>query len=151
MLRMTLALVLVTQLAVAGPLYRWVDDDGKVHYSDQPPALQDSENLQFEFLGSGADQSKADGRTPAESEEGGKSVNSELQLRELDEALALKPSAARCAAARQRLQLYQEARQIERPDEYGRRTVLSDTERQSAIDGAEQGVKRACAGEASRP
>lgn len=24
--------------AIAGPLYKWVDENGKVHFSDQPPA-----------------------------------------------------------------------------------------------------------------
>jgi hypothetical protein len=34
---LTCVLLLSAGTCLAGPLYRWVDSDGRVHYSDQPP------------------------------------------------------------------------------------------------------------------
>jgi len=41
----TLGLVFLAGAAQAGPLYRWVDDQGKTHFSDKPPANQPGENI----------------------------------------------------------------------------------------------------------
>ena len=37
---LTLLLIAAAGTASAGELYRWVDEDGKVHYTDQPPPPQ---------------------------------------------------------------------------------------------------------------
>lgn len=132
---------LMSATVMAGPLYRWVDAQGKVHYGDQPPPQQDTEQVELKYIGKGEP-------TPppkdAEPEPGADPV---LNLLEPDPSLLLKPSPERCAAARQRLQIYINARRLENTDEYGQRKILSDAERQKYIAGAREDVQRACAGQ----
>ena len=42
---LVLACALAVSTAAFGQLYKWVDKDGKVTYSDQPPAAQQSKQL----------------------------------------------------------------------------------------------------------
>ncbi len=131
----------VSTSASAGPLYRWVDDEGKVHYGDQPPPEKEREQVELKFLGKGqAPAPEAAGAEPA-------SRSPEMDLLAPDPSLLLKPSPERCAAARQRLEIYTKARQLERPNDYGQREVVSDAEREKYIAGAREEVKRACAGQ----
>ncbi len=41
----SLLLVMVWQPAANAEIYRWVDDNGKVHYSDRKPAAQPAEDI----------------------------------------------------------------------------------------------------------
>jgi len=136
--------VLATPVVTAGPLYRWVDEQGKVHYTDKPPVQQDSEAVELKYLGKGVTEAPA-----PDAKGGGKAAGGDpvLNLVEPDSSLLLKPSPERCAAARQRLQVYTQARRLENTDEYGQRKVLSDAERQKYIAGAREDVERACAGQ----
>lgn len=145
MIRALFVLTFFISTVAAGPLYRWVDSTGKVHYSDQPPPQSESETVQYDYLGAGQKLQES-GANASAGERAKEQDNTPVQVRQLNPELQLKPSAQRCAAAKQRLKLYQSARQIERPDDYGRRTVLSEAERRSALEGAQQEVERACAG-----
>ena len=42
---LVLALLLTTNLALAAGIYKWVDEDGQVHYSQRPPADTQAEQL----------------------------------------------------------------------------------------------------------
>jgi len=54
-------MVFAAQSAQAGSLYRWVDDTGKVHYSDQPPPQSVVKDVQEKKL---ARPAQASGQTP---------------------------------------------------------------------------------------
>jgi hypothetical protein len=41
------ALVVLAQLSQAGEMYRWVDKDGKVHFSDKPPPAEARQTQQM--------------------------------------------------------------------------------------------------------
>ncbi|MFC6633618.1 DUF4124 domain-containing protein [Microbulbifer taiwanensis] len=41
--------LMLAATAGAGELYRWVDKDGKVHFSDRPPAEAAAENIEDEL------------------------------------------------------------------------------------------------------
>lgn len=144
LLLITLLGVLATAAANAGPLYRWVDEQGKVHYGDKPPVAQDSEAVDLKFIGKGVTEAPAPGAAGARAPGDADPV---LNLVEPDSPLLLKPSPQRCALAKQRLQVYSQARRLESTDEFGQRQVLSDAERQKYIAGAREDVERACAGQ----
>lgn len=135
--------LLLSTVSMAGSLYRWVDDDGKVHYGDRPPPQQQTEELELKYLGKG--EQNADDAAAKDAESAG--PDPVLDLVEPGSSLRLQPSPQRCAAAKQRLQLYSQARRLERPDQYGQQQIVSDAERQKYIAGAREEVDRACAGQ----
>lgn len=45
-----------TFAAQAGDLYRWVDEKGKVHYTDQPPPKQKVEKIKYKSSNASADE-----------------------------------------------------------------------------------------------
>ncbi len=143
-LLIALSSALMSAAVMASPLYRWVDAQGKVHYGDQPPPQQqDAEQVELKYLGKG----KPSPPPESAAQERGAGADPVLELLEPDSSLLLKPSPQRCAAARQRLQVYTKARRLENTDEYGQRRIISDAERQKYIAGAREDVQRACAGQ----
>jgi glutaredoxin len=48
-LALIVALMLTTSLATAGKLYKWVDKDGNLHYTDQPPPAEAKTTEQKKF------------------------------------------------------------------------------------------------------
>jgi len=50
-----LGLMIISVLAQAGELYRWVDEKGKVHYGDAPPPVADVEKRKFSDAASDSD------------------------------------------------------------------------------------------------
>ncbi len=65
MFRIALIIAFSAVLAAeAGQVYKWVDEDGNVHYSDQPPSQeQDAEELKLESSPIGDDANEAQERT----------------------------------------------------------------------------------------
>lgn len=46
---LALLLLMITTLTAASEIYRWVDDQGKVHFSDQAPKEHQSESLELKI------------------------------------------------------------------------------------------------------
>lgn len=136
---LALCLGLLACTTSASELYRWVDEQGKVHYGDQPPPKQDKEALKLQY-------SKAPvSPTPAASALG--PVTPRIELREGGGVAQF--DQGKCDSAKQRLLLYKTAQRLERPDEFGRVRNATDEERKALIEGAEQIVARECAGESA--
>lgn len=136
--RWLLGLMLLPCLALAGEMYRWVDANGKVHYGDQPPPQAQREQALPDYVPGQSPQGQAAAPTPTP----GAQAPQQVELTELPASRGTDPQL--CAQARQRLALYQQARRLERPDEFGRARQMNDVEKQAAIDGAKQMVRRSC-------
>lgn len=154
-----LLLLLCSVNAFAG-LSKWVDAEGKVHYSDQPPP-----NVQVKTLRStqGAAQAPQVGNAAAQSEKVGSSpaaaktyVEKEAELKKAQLAkkeaadkvaqqqAAAEANAANCAAAQQNLRTLQEMPRISEIDPGGERIFLSDEQRQQRIEKAQQIISNVC-------
>ena len=136
------SLVLLLALSTAGvarantPIYKWVDEQGKVHYSTEPH----SDKAQPLAIQNTAITHAGTDVTPVP----GASTNAAG-----NDAALLQPQAAdtlQCKAARDRLSQYLHADTLYSQDDKGNKTPLSDADRQKALDAARASVRQTCGG-----
>ncbi len=131
----------VVLVAGAGPVYKWVDEDGNVHYSDQPPPQgHEAEELILESAPSGDDVREAQKRLDAlqakyqTSQDQRSAAREEKRLqRKLEEAQRVDRQ-RRCIFARQNLHTLKEKLPVYSIDEKGDRVYLDAEGRTAAIE-----------------
>lgn len=119
MLLITVGLVMAVSAQAAGKLYRWVDANGKVHYSDRPVAQ--AEELKLRVPGVS---------TPPE-ERG--DAEGEIEAR-----------AAECQSKREQLNTYTSASKIIEKDSLGREKEFTADEKQQLIEKTREAITQLC-------
>ena len=144
-----LLLLLVGQGAGAG-VYRWVDEDGRVHYGDRPPASEAAEATIVETQTSPPSSSSS---VPNPSD---RNITRQRLLDQYQKEREEKKAASQknreekqrreiqCAQARARLENYQTHPILYEPLANGKRRYFSDAEHAQAVAAAEQEVARWC-------
>jgi hypothetical protein len=145
---LSLGLLVLGAAALQAGVYRWVDDQGRVHYGDKPPTVG-AEELEVPV------QKPETNATEAKSEEQ-RALERERLLQRFQEDRDKKREQAKkraeekaerkrlCALAKDQLRVYTEATGLYDLDEEGERKVLSFEERERVTREAEQEVKRWC-------
>ena len=143
---LTRILVLLTTCAVmfcaSADVYKWVDEEGNVHYGDQP-----QENAQEMKI-------KEGNVTPSENEDRYRRQQKVLDAfthdrqqkntaHEKAEAEKAKKD-AKCADARARFEKYVNAQYLYRKSENNERDVLDDQEREQALKKMQADIKQHC-------
>ena len=131
---------------------RWVDAEGKVHYSDQPPPSTAKSQKTLDLknnpaLPGAAPESKGGEKTLAEKE-----LESRKRRVQAEEAAAkrakdeeeAKNKKINCEQARNQLQALQEGQRVSRFNEKGERVFLDDKDRAPAIEEAKKSVDSWC-------
>lgn len=147
-------LMIVSLLMAAAPasadIVKWVDAEGKVHYSDSPPTKAKSQKtLNIK--------NTAPSSAPTSAAEGGKTlVEKDLEFRkravEKEESAAKQAKAEaeekrrkqNCAQARNQLQALKDGQRSSRYDEKGERVFLEDGARPAAIQEAQRTADSWC-------
>lgn len=133
---------------------KWVDDQGRVHYSDQaPPPEVQARALRSASEGAGSASGVAGTDAPAAS---GSFVEQEAALKKEQQAkqaaaeqAAQKQAAAdalkaNCANAQQNLRTLQSGARMMEIDASGKHSYIDDTQRQQRIDKAQQEISNNC-------
>ena len=132
-------------LANEPKVYKWVDEDGRVHYGDRPQG-RPAEELS---LPQGSD-GQAPGPPASRAERQRRLLEvMETERLERDEARRKREAAAadrnaRCHYARDRVRRYQSAGRLYDLDEQGERRILGDAEYDRAMQRARAEVKKWC-------
>ena len=150
-------LMLLAGMASAAGIYKWVDSDGTVHYTDQPPPGATKEqilsNTGIPPGGSGA--SGADNAAPKatgpktyiekDAEFRKRQVEAEEKRAKEEKALAEdKERKQNCARARSSLEALQSGQRITKYDGKGERAYLDDNERTQEIANTQKAVDSWC-------
>lgn len=149
---LTIFSLLALATAAQAGVTRWVDADGKVHYSDQPPPAtaksQKTLNLKSSpGLPNTVPDSKDGEKSLAEKdlESRKRKVQAEetaaKQAKEQEEAKVRKTN---CEQARRQVQALQEGHRISKFDEKGERVFLEDNDRAQAIEEAKKSADSWC-------
>lgn len=135
-------------LAPASGVYKWVDEQGRVHYGEKPPARVQAQEMQLKTA-------PVDD-TPIEDDDAARSDQAQRLLRAYDEERALKKEQQQksreeqakrernCALARDRVRRYETAGGLYNLDKDGSRRTLSDAERAASERRAQEDVARWC-------
>jgi hypothetical protein len=138
-----LLLVYGISASASADIYKWVDEEGQVHYGDKPqgksseqmsveekpvvrPQEQDRREYQKRLLNSYATERKQ------KQEEKAKLEKQQAEQRQ------------RCEQARQRLAKYKSAGFLYTKDKEGGRVILNDEQHKAALERAREAVKTHC-------
>jgi hypothetical protein len=143
-LALGIASMAVLQARLAAGVYRWLGEDGKVHYGDKPPSTEESTPVEIE---SAPAPPPDDGERRVKTQRLLDALESERE-REKHEAAQARAEKARqqgnCQSARRQLGLCQRANSIFRPGPEGERIYLSDEERGQALARARALIREWC-------
>lgn len=141
---MVVVVLAATGAADAQQVYRWMDEQGNVHYTDRPPPEKNAEALSIEIQPTDHETTIRAERDRAEF----------LDHREQDQADDAHDAAAEqtdrenlarsCAQARERVATIESARRLSRVDEDGNRHVYDEAERAAALAEARGQVAEWC-------
>lgn len=152
MKKLLLILSILTSANAFAGLSKWVDADGKVHYSDQPPPA----NVKATTLRTSSDAAAPESaaasapaalKTIAERE--AELKKAQRAKKEADDRAAQEQARAQgektnCDAAQQSLRALQEGMRIVEVDAQGERSYLDDEQRRQRIEKAQQNIRTYC-------
>jgi len=130
-------------LAAADGIYKWTDDQGRVHFSGTPPAGRKATRMET-----------AEPAAPPSQSSSGSTWQQQLQIsnekrqlaREKDQEAAKRQreNYQRCLSARNTLDTLNRERPVYRVNAQGEREYYDDSQRQAARDNAMQRVAQYC-------
>ncbi len=143
-----LLLVLVSVDAYAG-MTKWVDENGRVHYSEGAPRnAAKVEHLQFKDTRSDpAADNPYEQKSTAEMEEDfqrGKTARENAAKKDEQAKAKAEAKQVNCMNARNNLRTLQQSGRAFKMDESGERVYLDESQRQQQIDAAQQAANQAC-------
>lgn len=138
-----LALLVSTAAAAAEPIYKWVDAEGKTHFSSRPPPGRKLEPMTLHpstpdpvdapATASWQDQLQRSGEQRLQRQQQSEKEAKEKKLADQD-----------CQAARRALNMLGGDRPVFRTNAAGEKEYLEDNQRQAALEAAQQRVATAC-------
>lgn len=151
MRKVLLILVMLASTNALAAISKWVDDQGQVHYSDQPPPP----GAQVETLHSGTDNeagpdatsASAAPKTIAEQEADLKKAQREKKAAAEKAAQKQAVENARkdsCNTAQENLRTLQSGMRMVEINANGERSYLDDNQRQQRVDKAQQDISTYC-------
>ena len=149
--RLLLAIFMLTSFNALADLNKWVDENGKVHYSDTPPPS----NVKVKKLHEGTDSSQGGTagnaappeKTLAEKEADLKKAEKDKQdaaAKAAKEQAAADTQKANCENAKSNLAGLQAGGRMVEYNDKGERNYMDDAERQRRIDQAQQEISTNC-------
>ncbi|HEX5337265.1 MAG TPA: DUF4124 domain-containing protein [Gallionella sp.] len=147
-----LLLLLLASAPAVAALSKWVDENGEVHYSDQPPVnvktlRSASTPPAIPASGVAAASAPAAAKTYVEREaelKKAQKAKQEAADKAAQEQKQKDDKKANCAAAQQNLRTLQEGTRMVEVDANGERSYLDDTQREQRIAKAQQDIGNWC-------
>lgn len=130
--------------AAAAKVYKWVDDEGNVHFGDRP-AGQDAQEMELRVRPP-AQRSQPVPLAPIGGNIGDVMEEDRLRRREAreQEKQAREERQRNCALARDRLRRFVESNYLYDIDDSGNRVILSNEQREASEQRARDEIQRYC-------
>jgi Domain of unknown function (DUF4124) len=128
--------------ASGGEIYKWVDKDGNVHFGDQP-GKADAQQIDVPKFKTDPVLEQRE-QTRQESEKKEQADNADKTNEEAEAKKKEEQRKKNCVTARERVEQLQTVRRLFRIDASGERHDLSDEERATALQKAQEDVKTWC-------
>lgn len=136
----------VASIAFAGDIYKWVDEDGNVHYGDKPTGYE-SERLPIDSRPTNPARVQAQVAAQVEARATARETEAAAAAEgPSDEELQAKADerAEKCDRSREILQRFVTSRRLYREDEAGERVYLDEEQTRAARQRAEDEVDEYC-------
>lgn len=146
-----LCLAIATLPAAAGQMYRWVDKDGKVHFSDQPPPADAKQTEQLASPVTAEPREGSSNETAAERADrmrrAADAISADRNARQQNKAENAANRAKReqaCSQAKAELEKFNNANLKYMRDENNQRREMSDAEYNQVEAALKAEVEKAC-------
>jgi len=144
-----LALILavtVTGTVSASEIYKWVDEDGGIHYGDRPTGAASEERLTVRSRPTDPEavQSQVVARLNAQTARAEAAANAPQGPSEEELRAEARERAEKCSTYRQRLEKFVHSRRLYREDENGERVYLDEDETLAARERVQNQVEEYC-------
>jgi len=144
-----LALILavtVTGTVSASEIYKWVDEDGGIHYGDRPTGAASEERLTVRSRPTDPEavQSQVVARLNAQTTMAEAAANAPQGPSEEELRAEARERAEKCSTYRQRLEKFVHSRRLYREDENGERVYLDEDETLAARERVQNQVEEYC-------
>lgn len=133
--------------AFAGEIYKYVDEEGNVHYVDRPTGESGEERLGITYSGTSNAAVSAQVKRRRDYMEALDEARSETESRREAEAQAraeMEERAAKCQEHRARLETYLQSRRLYRQNEAGEREYLDEEQTMEARRKVEEAIQETC-------
>ncbi len=146
MIRFLMAAILLALAApAAAQLYKWVDKDGKTHYSDTPPPNLDSKQITPASGGAAAAPAPAKGAVARDKDlEKGRKDSRDAAKKGDEEAKLAAARDEQCTRARSNYQMFVDGGRVHKYDAKGERVFLGDDEMEAEKAKARAQMDEAC-------
>ena len=148
MKKFLLILLILASTNALAELSKWVDAEGKVHYSDQqPPANVKAKTLRVTSEAAAPTSAPTAPKTIAEREaelKKAQKTKKEAADKVAKEQAKIEGEKTNCEAAQQSLRALQEGVRIVEVDAKGERSYLDDEQRRQRIEKVQQNIKTYC-------
>lgn len=140
------AALLAGGLAVGGEIYKWVDEEGNVHYEDRPIGSGTIERLDIPSRDTDNAAVQARVETRRESRAAADQVAEEAppEMSRAEIRKEQEERAQKCQQYRDRLEAFLRSQRLYREDDAGERQYLSDEEVLAARSRVEERIKEYC-------
>ncbi len=138
-------LLMILSIGCQAAVYKWTDDQGRVHYTDTPPPRQAAQEVRT----GKSQEADAEASRKALADRLSESEQRRLQAREAEEKRRQADEEARrkeenCRHAREQLTRLQGPGNVARIDDRGQPYILGDAERQAAMVEARKRIGEYC-------
>ena len=144
---LVLSAAALTTSAFAGEIYKYVDEEGNVHYLDRPTGESGEERMNITYSGTSSAAISAQVKRRQDYMEALDEARSEKASQREAEAQAraeMEARAAKCEQNRARLETYLQSRRLYRENEAGEREYLDEEQMQEARRTAEEAIQETC-------
>lgn len=141
-------------LTVHAQIYKWVDENGKTQYADQPPLAGKVHNEQRLRINSAPvpvslsdkadEEDAAKPKTLSDEKSEYEKRRQERQQKEIEKKTTLAENKQKCIDAQSRLRLFLESPRLRMPDGEGGLAYVDDNVREQKINEANQAVMTYC-------
>jgi FtsZ-interacting cell division protein ZipA len=146
-IRIALVALLFFALPAQAQLYKWVDANGRVQYSDRKPAEDKRPQEVRNTVSSVGSQTTTGGKTPAELDKEfreRREKQAESQQKQQQASADQKQKSENCDAARRNLAALQSGQRIARFDASGEKTYIDDAGRAQEVERNRRLVEANC-------
>ncbi len=137
----------LTSSAFAGEIYKYVDENGSVHYVDRPSGESGEERLDVSYSGTSSKAVTAQVQKRRDYMAALEEARSEAQSQREAEAQAraeVEERAAKCQEHRARLETYLQSRRLYRENAAGEREYLDEEQTMEARRKVEEAIQEHC-------
>ena len=148
---LSIMLCLISSFAATGAVYKWVDENGVIHYSDQP-VDQKSKEIEIRSSISEEKAAKARAESQAKMAKYQQQLENEAKLKKEEQIKLAKDKQAKeslesgCDSAKNQLNLMKQQLRLVETDAQGELKYLSDEERAARVKEATQFIDKNCKG-----